>query len=80
MSEQESEQVTQLLLAWRNGDEDALNQLMPLVYAELRRLAQAHMRRERLEHTLQPTALINEAYLRLVDQTVDWQNRSTFSA
>jgi RNA polymerase sigma factor (TIGR02999 family) len=71
--------VSQLLLDWRNGDEQALNQLMPLVYDELRRLAAAYLRRERDGHTLQTTALVHEAYLRLVDQThADWQNRAQF--
>jgi RNA polymerase sigma factor (TIGR02999 family) len=71
--------VSQLLLAWRNGDREALNQLMPLVYDELRRLAGGYLRRERVGHTLQTTALVHEAYLRLVDQTrADWQNRAQF--
>ena len=59
--------ATGLLLAWAGGDESALEQLMPLVHAELRRLARRDMGRERAGHTLQPTALVNEAYLRLVD-------------
>ena len=71
--------VSQLLLAWRNGDQEAVNQLMPLVYDELRRLAGGYLRRERVGHTLQTTALVHEAYLRLVDQTrADWQNRAQF--
>ncbi len=71
--------VSQLLLAWRNGDQQALDQLMPLVYDELRRLAAAYLRREQPGHTLQTTALVHEAYLRLVDQTrADWQNRAQF--
>src|SRR2546430_5500518 len=61
------------------GDDGALGELLPLVYAELRRLAAGYLRRERPGHTLQPTALVNEAYLRLVDQTqVRWQNRAHF--
>jgi RNA polymerase sigma factor (TIGR02999 family) len=73
--------VTTLLLAWNEGDEDALGQLMPLVYAELRRLARHYMRGERPGHTLQTTALVNEAYLRLVDaRRVRWQNRAHFFA
>ena len=73
--------VTTLLLAWNEGDEDALGQLMPLVYAELRRLARQYMRGERPGHTLQTTALVNEAYLRLVDaRRVRWQNRAHFFA
>ena len=74
-------QVTQLLLAWGQGDEGALNQLVPMVYAELRRIARRQMGRERVGHTLQPTALVNEAYLRLVDiQQVKWQDRAHFFA
>jgi RNA polymerase sigma factor (TIGR02999 family) len=71
--------ITQLLLKWREGDSSARENLMPLVYDELRRLASAYLRRERANHTLQPTALVNEAYLRLVDQQkVEWQNRAQF--
>lgn len=71
--------VTQLLVDWSQGDERALEELMPLVYDELHRLAEHYMRRERSDHTLQPTALVNEAYLRLVDQTrVQWRNRAHF--
>lgn len=74
-----SHQVTQLLMAWRDGDDSALNQLTPLVYAELRRLAEGYLRRERPAHTLQATALVHEAYLRLVDQTLPgWNCRSHF--
>jgi len=73
------EDVTRLLLAWRDGNDQALARLMPLVYDELRRLAASYMRRERPDHTLQPTALLNEAYLRLVDQArVAWQGRAHF--
>lgn len=73
------EDVTQLLLAWRGGDDSALERLMPIVYDELRRLAASYMRRERPDHTLQPTALLNEAYLRLIDQTrIAWQGRAHF--
>jgi RNA polymerase sigma factor (TIGR02999 family) len=72
-------EVTQLLLAWSDGDQTALEELTPLVYAELRRLAERHMRRERAGHPLQTTALVNEAYVRLVDlQQVRWQNRAHF--
>jgi RNA polymerase sigma-70 factor, ECF subfamily len=71
--------VTELLRAWGGGDDDALEQLTPLVEAELRRLARAYMRRERRDHTLQPTALINEAFLRLTDaRRVRWQDRAHF--
>ncbi len=73
--------VTQLLLDWRNGDQHALDALMPLVYDELRTIAKRYMSRERSGHTLQTGALINEAYLRLVDkQDVPWQNRTHFFA
>ncbi len=75
----EGEAVTQLLLEWGAGDRDALDRLLPVVFDELRRLAQSYLRRERADHTLQPTALVNEAYLRLVDQkNVGWQNRAQF--
>jgi RNA polymerase sigma factor (TIGR02999 family) len=71
--------VTELLRAWSDGDDDALEQLMPLVEAELRSLARAYMRRERPEHTLQTTALMNEAFLRLTDaRRVSWQDRGHF--
>jgi RNA polymerase sigma factor (TIGR02999 family) len=72
--------LTQILLAWRGGNQEALSQLMPLVYDELRRLAAHYMRRERREHTLQPTALVNEAYLRLVNAKISWQDRAHFFA
>lgn len=73
------EDVTQLLIAWRNGDEGARDELMPLVYQELHRLAHQYMSRERPGHTLQTSALVNEAFLRLVDQRdVEWQNRAHF--
>ena len=71
--------VTQLLLDWNNGDQAALEQLLPLVNAELRLLAKRYMRRESPGHTLQTSALVNEAYLRLIDQKqVLWQNRAHF--
>jgi RNA polymerase sigma-70 factor (ECF subfamily) len=74
-------EITQLLIAWGDGNHDALNQLYPLVYDELHRLARRYMGRERKGHTLQTTALINEAYVRLVDQKhVHWANRSHFFA
>src|SRR4051794_41969913 len=76
-----SEEVTQLLVAWSNGNHAALEKLMPLVYEELRRLAHHYMRRENLGHTLQTTALFNEAYFRLVDQKKKQrQNRAHFFA
>jgi RNA polymerase sigma factor (TIGR02999 family) len=72
-------EITQLLAEWSEGNQAALDQLYPLVYNELRRLAHGYLRRERKGHTLQTTALINEAYLRLVDQKhVHWSNRSHF--
>jgi RNA polymerase sigma-70 factor (ECF subfamily) len=73
-----SGEVTQLLRAMRHGDRSAAEQLLPLVYAELHRLARSYMRKERPNHTLQPTALINEAYLRLAQASVDWQSRAHF--
>jgi len=76
-----SQQVTQLLVEWRGGDEAALQKLFPLVQPELHRLAHHYMSRERAGHTLQTTAILNEAYLRLVDNTKPgWQNRSHFVA
>ena len=74
-------EVTRQLLAWRQGDRGALDRLIPLVYGELHRMAERYLRRERPGHTLQPTAIINEAYLRLVGrQGVDWQDRAHFFA
>jgi len=70
--------VTQLLKAMHAGDPAAADRLLPLVYAELHRLAKAYMRRERPDHTLQATALINEAYLRLAGEDIDWNNRAHF--
>jgi RNA polymerase sigma factor (TIGR02999 family) len=72
-------EVTQLLVAWGNGDQAALDQLMPLVYSELHRLAHRHIKKERPGHTLQTSALLNEAFLRLVDQRdVHWHGRAHF--
>jgi len=73
-------EVTQLLKAMAHGDPEAAGSLFPLVYAELHRLAKAYMRRERIDHTLQPTALINEAYMRLAKEDVDWNDRQHFIA
>jgi len=71
--------ITLLLHNWRQGDEQALAELLPIVYQELRKIAGSYLRRERSDHTLQPTALINEAYIRLVDQSLpQWQNRAHF--
>ena len=75
------QEVTQLLAHWSQGDDDALGELTPLVYEELRRLAHHFMDGQRADHTLQTTALVNEAYLRLADQTnPSWQNRAHFFA
>lgn len=72
-------EVTALLKDWSGGDQRALERLLPLVYDELRKLAAGYMRKERADHTLQPTALVHEAYLRLIDQQrVDWNNRAHF--
>jgi len=71
--------VTRLLVAWSKGDRDALEDLIPVVYAELRRIAARHFRHERPGHTLQPTVLVHEAYLKMVDQDhARWQNRAQF--
>jgi RNA polymerase sigma factor (TIGR02999 family) len=79
LSNSQPHDVTALLLSWSDGDQDAPAKLMPLVYDELRRLARDHLRRERPDHTLQPTALVNEVYLRLIDQRrVNWQTRAQF--
>ena len=74
-----AQEVTQLLLDWNEGDHDALEKLMPLVYRELRRLAHQYLRQERSGHTLLTTDLVHEAYLKLIDQKrVHWQNRAHF--
>ena len=76
-----AQRVTELLLSWGEGDHSALEQLIPLVHAELGRIARRYMAGERRGHTLQPTALVNEVYLRLVDlERVRWQNRAHFLA
>ncbi|MBK9155293.1 MAG: sigma-70 family RNA polymerase sigma factor [Chloracidobacterium sp.] len=81
MKERSLPPITQLLLKWREGDERALEELLPIVYSELRRMAGNFMRRQNVGHTLQPTALVNEAYLRLIDSSrVNWQNRTHFFA
>jgi RNA polymerase sigma factor (TIGR02999 family) len=72
--------VTRLLQAWRDGDESARDQLIPVVYGELRRRAAGHLRRERRGHTLRPSDLVHETYLRLVDQNPAWQNREQLYA
>jgi len=79
MSEGQTHEVTQLLVDWSNGDQSALERLMPLIDEELRRLAHRYMSRERVGHTLQTTALVNEAFLRLVNRkNLQWQNRAHF--
>jgi RNA polymerase sigma-70 factor, ECF subfamily len=76
-----SQEITKLLLAWSEGEQTALEQLMPLVYKELHRLAKRYLRREHANHSLQTTALVNEAYLRLIDaDQIRWQNRAHFFA
>lgn len=81
MSKHPTEEITQLLLAWGKGDEEAFDRLMPLVYDEMRKIARRYMSRQRPDHTLQTTALVNEAYLRLIDSSkVQWQNRAHFYA
>ena len=81
MTQPQPPELTQLLIEWSNGDKAALDKLMPLVHAELRRLAHRYMSRERPGHTLQTTALVNEAYVRLVNRKdVHWQNRAHFFA
>jgi RNA polymerase sigma factor (TIGR02999 family) len=78
---QAPEEITELLIDWGKGDQAALEKLMPLVYNELRRLAGNYLRREPAGHTLQPTALVNEAYLKLIGQrNAKWQNRAHFFA
>ena len=79
MDEASPNEITQQLIAWSNGDDAALEQLIPAVYQELRRMADHYLRGEDSGHSLQPTALVHEAYLRLIDQTkVEWQNRAHF--
>lgn len=72
-------EITQLLIEWNGGNQAALDQLIPLVYEELQRIAQRHLRRESPDGTLQTTALVHEAYLKMIDQTrINWQNRAQF--
>ena len=80
MQESDSRSVTRILLEWRAGDANALDELMPLVYEELRRLAAHYMRGESSGHTLQPTALVHDAYLRLIKMDLEWQDRAHFFA
>ena len=77
-TDREQSEITQLLVAWSDGEREALQQLVPLVYDDLRRLAAGYMGREPPGHALQPTALVHEAYVRLIDQRrVQWRNRAT---
>src|SRR4051812_16487879 len=79
MSEQKASEITEILRDWNGGSEDAKERLLPFVYDELKRQARILMSRERADHTLQPTALVHEAFLRLSEQTgIDWKNRSHF--
>src|SRR5687767_12210068 len=80
MQQERGEPITELLAKWRSGDDAALERLTPLVYAELKRLAERMFRRESSAHTLQPTALVNEAFEALVRMDVPWQDRSHFYA
>jgi RNA polymerase sigma-70 factor (ECF subfamily) len=81
VSKSSSQELTHFLLAWRQGEKEALNKLIPVIYEELRRIAHSYIRGERRGHTLQTTALVNEAYLRLLDcSRVNWQNRAHFLA
>ncbi len=79
MPENNGQEVTELLQKWSGGDADALEELTPVIYAELHRIAKRYMRRERANHTLQTSALVNEAYLRLIDwKSAKWENRAHF--
>ena len=79
MPQEPAENLTQLLIEASHGDKNSLDEILPLVYDELRKIAQNYLNRERNDHTLQATALVHEAYLRLIDQRkVDWRNRSQF--
>lgn len=79
MSQEQSADITQMLIEMTDGNTEVVNQILPLIYSELRKLASSYLRRERADHTLQPTALVNEAYLKLIDQKkVVWQNRAHF--
>lgn len=80
MAKSDSMQVTRLLIDWQNGNQSALDELLPMVYDELHRIARRYMRREGPGHTLETPALINEAYMRLIDQTASWKNRTHFFA
>lgn len=76
----ENRPITELLIDWRRGHQEALNEIMPRVYDTLHRIARKYMRQENPAHTLQPTAIVNEAYLRLIDVEIDWKDRAHFIA
>lgn len=79
MNPSSSNEITQLLLKWSSGEPSAVNELLPMVYDELRKMARSYLRKERLNHSLQPTSLVHEAYLRMVNQPqVSWENRAQF--
>ena len=79
--DQRQPEITRILRAWSGGDREAVDDLMPLVYDELHKVASQYLRKQRSDHTLQPTALVNEAYLKLIDiSTVSWQDRAHFFA
>jgi len=79
MSKESPHEITQMLLELTDGNQEVVNQILPHIYDELRRLASSYLRRERSNHTLQPTALVHEAYMKLIDQSrVKWQNRAHF--
>src|SRR3954469_18866000 len=79
MSKQDPHDITQMLIALTDGNEEVVNQILPHIYDELKRLASSYLRKERSNHTLQPTALVYEAYMKLIDQRrVQWQNRAHF--
>ncbi len=79
MSQKQSTDITQMLIELTDGNKEVVNEILPLIYAELRKLASNYLRKERGNHTLQPTALVHEAYMKLIDQKkVKWQNRSHF--
>ena len=77
-ADEPKDELTQMLQGWKDQDPDQLSKLVPVLYHELRILASSHLRRERVDHTLQRTALVNEVFIRLMGQRVDWENRSHF--
>src|SRR4030095_5079470 len=79
MNDRAPNEITQMLIELTDGNQDVVNQILPHIYDELKRLASSYLRRERSDHTLQPTALVHEAYMKLIDQKrVQWQNRAHF--